>query len=216
MDMARKPKNDEDNQQRQDEILTAAVSVFSEKGYAGATTSEVAKAAGVAEGTIFRYFKTKKELLSAIVIKFVHSISGSLILGGVEKILATSEGKDLRVVLKEILMDRLRLLHRIRPAFQVVLTEALYHPEIRNAMYDNVYKRALLTIQPFFERMEEEGKLRTGLSQDTIMRTVMSAFFGLIAQCIYTGMTNEAFEQEADRTIDLLYHGLVTTTDESS
>ena len=213
--MARKPKNDQDQQQRQDEILTAAVSVFSEKGYAGATTSEVAKAAGVAEGTIFRYFKTKKALLSAIVINFIHTISGNLILGGIEKIVSESEGKDLRVVLKEILMDRLRLLHRIRPVLQVVLTEALYHPEIRNAMYENVYKRALTTILPIYERMEAEGKLRAGLSQDTIMRTIMGAFVGLIAQSVFTGMTDAAFEQEADRTIDLLYHGLVTTTDES-
>ncbi len=209
--MARKPKSSEENISRQEEILTAAVSVFSEKGYAGATTSEVAKAAGVAEGTIFRYFKTKKDLLTAIVVKFAQSVSGNLVMAGIEKIVAESEGKDIRIVLKEILMDRLHLLHRMMPVFQVVLTEALYHPEIRNAMYENVYKRAHDTIGPIFNRLEEEGALRKGLSRETILRTIMGAFAALIVQCIFAGMSEKAFEEEADRTIDLLYHGLIQT-----
>ncbi|WP_446715397.1 helix-turn-helix domain-containing protein [Caloramator sp. Dgby_cultured_2] len=34
--------------------------VFSEKGFEGSRTSEIAKEANVAEGTIFKYFKTKR------------------------------------------------------------------------------------------------------------------------------------------------------------
>lgn len=39
----------------QKKIIDAAIKVFSEKGFEGATTSEIAQEAGVAEGTIFRY-----------------------------------------------------------------------------------------------------------------------------------------------------------------
>ena len=46
--------------EKEQKILNAACLVFSQKGYSSATTSEIAKWAGVAEGTIFRYFKTKK------------------------------------------------------------------------------------------------------------------------------------------------------------
>jgi len=212
--MARKFKSAEDNLTRYDEILKAAVSVFSEKGYSGATTSEVAKVAGIAEGTIFRYFKTKKELLSAIVMKFISSLSGDIVLNGVEKIVADSGGKDLKVILKEILKDRLRLLHRMMPVFQVVLTEALYHPEIRNALYENVLKRAILTVEPMFSRLEDSGELRIGLSRETIMRTIIGAFAGLIAQCVFLEMSDALFEEEADRTIDLLVHGLISRKEE--
>ena len=207
--MARKPKNEQENQDKQEEILTAAVSVFAEKGFAGATTSEVAKAAGVAEGTIFRYFRTKKDLLTAIVIKFVNLFSGDMVLKGIAQIVSESEGKDIRVVLKEILKDRLRLLHRVQPAFQVVITEALYHPEIRSAIYENLYKKALAIVLPLFERLESEGSLRPGLSRDTVVRTIMGTFMGLIAQSVFTNMSEDAFDLEADRTIDLLYHGLI-------
>lgn len=46
--------------EKQIKILEAAIEIFAEKGYASTSTSEIAKRAGVAEGTIFRHYKTKK------------------------------------------------------------------------------------------------------------------------------------------------------------
>ncbi|PKQ19869.1 MAG: TetR/AcrR family transcriptional regulator [Actinobacteria bacterium HGW-Actinobacteria-6] len=46
-------------------LLDAAAAVFSERGYARATTKEIAKSAGVAEGTIYRHFDDKRELFKA-------------------------------------------------------------------------------------------------------------------------------------------------------
>ncbi len=43
-------------------LLDAAVTVFSQRGYARATTRDIARAAGVAEGTIYRHFSDKQEL----------------------------------------------------------------------------------------------------------------------------------------------------------
>lgn len=47
------------------QLLDAAVTVLSERGYARATTKEVARAAGVAEGTIYRHFANKQDLFKA-------------------------------------------------------------------------------------------------------------------------------------------------------
>lgn len=43
-------------------ILQAALKLFSQKGYLGTTTKEIAKEANVAEVTLFRYFKSKESL----------------------------------------------------------------------------------------------------------------------------------------------------------
>ena len=62
--------------EKQLKILEAAVEMFAEKGYAATSTSEIAKKAGVAEGTIFRHYKTKKDLLLAIVTPTLfHSVA---------------------------------------------------------------------------------------------------------------------------------------------
>src|SRR5436190_12719396 len=52
--------------QRQDKrarILEAAVRVFADRGFFNATVAEIARAAGVADGTIYLYFKGKDDLL---------------------------------------------------------------------------------------------------------------------------------------------------------
>ncbi len=209
--MARKTRPPEQWQDRQEEILTAAVAVFAEKGFSASTTSEVAKAAGVAEGTIFRYFRTKKDLLTAIVTRFVTTVGGNIMLDGIGKIVSESEGKDLRVVLKEILLDRLRLVRGMMPVFQVVLVEVLYHEEIRRMVGDTILPKARGTVQPLFDRLEAEGTLRPGLSRDTIMRTILGAFVGLVAQSVFVETDEASFDQEADRTIDLIYHGIISS-----
>ena len=59
--MAR-PKSDD----KRNAILEAATRVFAERGLTAAPTSEISRQAGVAEGTLFTYFKTKDDLINAL------------------------------------------------------------------------------------------------------------------------------------------------------
>jgi AcrR family transcriptional regulator len=52
---------------RRGEILTAARSVFAERGYASATLDEIAARADFAKGTIYNYFKSKEEIFFEVV-----------------------------------------------------------------------------------------------------------------------------------------------------
>lgn len=49
------------------QLLDTAAALFAERGYFGATTAELAKAAGVTEPIIYRHFHSKKELFIAII-----------------------------------------------------------------------------------------------------------------------------------------------------
>jgi len=51
---------------RKDRIMDAALSIFAEKGFQNSTITEISKAAGVSEATIYEYFGTKEDLLFAI------------------------------------------------------------------------------------------------------------------------------------------------------
>ena len=52
---------------RREQILRTAVDLFSQRGFKGTTTKEIARAAGVSEAIIFRHFATKDELYGAIL-----------------------------------------------------------------------------------------------------------------------------------------------------
>jgi TetR/AcrR family fatty acid metabolism transcriptional regulator len=51
---------------KRERILRAAVKVFAKKGFYASRVSEIAKAAGVADGTIYLYFKSKDEVLTSL------------------------------------------------------------------------------------------------------------------------------------------------------
>ena len=52
---------------RREQILQTAVDLFSQRGFKGTTTKEIARAAGVSEAMVFRHFATKDELYGAIL-----------------------------------------------------------------------------------------------------------------------------------------------------
>jgi AcrR family transcriptional regulator len=54
-------------EERRRVIVEAAVALFSQKGFRGTTTKEIAETAGCSEATIFKHFATKQELYSAIL-----------------------------------------------------------------------------------------------------------------------------------------------------
>jgi AcrR family transcriptional regulator len=56
-------------------ILDAALRVFAEHGITNAPTSAISKAAGVAEGSLFTYFKTKEELMNELYLEFRRDFS---------------------------------------------------------------------------------------------------------------------------------------------
>ena len=54
--------------EKQQKILEAALKLFSERGFQGTSTAEIAKTAGVATGTLFHYFNTKEELINCLYL----------------------------------------------------------------------------------------------------------------------------------------------------
>jgi AcrR family transcriptional regulator len=69
--MAANPKNEprwtRRKHARPEEITTAALQVFVERGYAGSRLEDVAARAGVSKGTLYLYFANKEELFKAVV-----------------------------------------------------------------------------------------------------------------------------------------------------
>ena len=58
----------EERKMRQSRILSGALTVFKERGLDGATMDEIANAAGFGKATLYYYFKSKEDVLSAILV----------------------------------------------------------------------------------------------------------------------------------------------------
>ena len=191
-------------------ILDAAVKIFSEKGFSASTTSEIAKTAGVAEGTIFRYYKTKKDILRALHVLFINQLGRKLVLEGVEKILANCDDKDLKEVFKSLLADRIKLIDSIFPIARIVFTEALYHEDIREAIYQNIISRGIAIIDVFRSKMLDRGLIRVEVSSEMILRSFLGNMFMLIAQRKLFGDKFDlpSIEEDIEKLVDTFLYGI--------
>src|ERR1700738_2785022 len=66
---------DRQRQMRETAILEAAHRLLAEKGYQGMTMDDVAQRVGIAKGSLYQHFKSKEELLAAVLISFMDRIS---------------------------------------------------------------------------------------------------------------------------------------------
>jgi AcrR family transcriptional regulator len=69
-----RPKSED----KRNAILEAATRLFAERGLTAAPTSEISKLAGVAEGTLFTYFKTKDHLINALYREIKLELAGAM------------------------------------------------------------------------------------------------------------------------------------------
>ncbi|MFA5321466.1 MAG: helix-turn-helix domain-containing protein [Smithella sp.] len=191
-------------------ILEAAIDVFSEKGFSRATTSEIAKRAGVAEGTIFRYFKVKKDILRGILIQMIYLAGEPVIIEGVSKILLDTQIKDLREVLKSFIKDRLQLIESLYPMIKIIITEALYHEDIREAFFENVTSRGVEIFTIFHRRMLERGLIRKNLDALAMARSIMGNIFLFVVtrQFIPEKFISKNTDEELDTVIDIIMYGI--------
>src|SRR2546428_2815276 len=92
-------------EERHLQILRVAMSLFSQRGFRGTTTKEIALAAGVSEAMVFRHFATKKELYSAILD---HKACLHDALDPQQIVAEALKRKDDRAVFEGIALDALR------------------------------------------------------------------------------------------------------------
>jgi AcrR family transcriptional regulator len=124
---------------RRNQILTGAAEVFGEKGYHQATTKEIAKAAGVSEGTIYNYFKNKRDLLVAMV-----NVIG---IQSVRNIFIEHSADDPYEYLTKVLKDRYVIAQHFGNRMAPIIAEMFTDQEMR----ETVYKRIALPISKFLE-----------------------------------------------------------------
>src|SRR5260221_10547151 len=139
---------------RRSQILDAATRVFSEKGYHPATIRDVARAAGIADGTIYNYFANKAALLLGILDRLNETPEREAHFAQ-----AAAVGVDdwARLYIQQrfaaIGPDERRLL-------QVVLAEALANRDLREQYSRQIIQPTYALAEGFFNQWVAEGTVR--------------------------------------------------------
>ncbi len=147
-----RPKREDHRLERRQEILEAAMKVFAQRGYAAATIRAIAREANIAQGTIYLYFPSKRDILLALY--------RSMILESMEEILARPERGDEKAFLSAVLVDRIRRFRQNPRAVRFAFTELPLHKGIREKFYREIVLEQLERIQKFLSDRIAQGKFR--------------------------------------------------------
>ena len=150
-------------------IVKSAADVFSAKGFDGAQTSEIAKAAGYAESTVFLHFKNKRGLVLAIMQDYYADL-----MDGATLILTTTDDaqEQLQALVRHYLVELAKEWKLVRLfGNHARYTEGETFDEFTK--YNRIYTALYLDV---FERLKTNGVFRS----DVDSRQIRDMLFGAI------------------------------------
>ncbi|WP_124071714.1 TetR/AcrR family transcriptional regulator [Filibacter tadaridae] len=162
------------------QIVDAAVIVIAENGYHQAQVSKIAKEAGVADGTIYLYFKNKEDILISVFREkmaiFVHNLQVIL-----------DNNKDTSDRLLKMIDNHFRVLHDDRHLAIVTQLELRQSNKELRLRINEVLKEYLSLLDTILRDGIENGELVAGLD----VRLARQMVFGTIDETITSWVMND-------------------------
>lgn len=193
------PKRDGDKRER---ILRAATRVFARKGFYATRVSEVAKAAGVADGTIYLYFKSKDDLLVSL---FEDRIM--LLLATLERALAERPTPEER--LRCVIEMQLGLLEGERDLAEVITVNLRQSTRLMKQYAAPKFMLYLETIAKVVADGQKSGAFRNDVSAHIVARTIFGALDGITMTWALGKAEAGGLSRAATQVADLLLEGLL-------
>ena len=132
-------------------ILATASRLFAKKGYSQATTAEIAREAGVAEGTLYHHFGSKDGIFLTL---FDETMEGFL--SGIEEIL--SGGRTGREALSALVRFHFGYVSRHREQFLILLRDFPVHLTVEHLAAGSPQRVRIDRITELFSRVLARGK----------------------------------------------------------
>lgn len=183
---------------KREDILDAALGLFAERGFHGTAMPDIAGAAKIAAGTIYRHFASKEALVNELYRRSKHALLDAL---------GTPSGGDLRAQFHE-LWWRLVGFARAQPLAFAFL-ELHHHGSYLDADSRALELRILAPIAGVLEQGRRGGVTKP-LPPHALIVTVWGAFVGLVkhARLGYYDLTDELCAQVEETCWDAIQSGV--------
>ncbi|MGH9899976.1 MAG: TetR/AcrR family transcriptional regulator [Pyrinomonadaceae bacterium] len=198
---------------RRDQILQVAMRLFSQRGFRGTTTKEIANAAGISEAMIFRHFKNKRDLYSAILDHACHVYEEAAIK---QEILEAAErNNDDRIFFERLAFAILKRSEKAFDFTRLLLFSALERHELSEMFFEKYVPEKMNFIVKYIRRRQEQGYMRKiGHQSEEGL-----AFIGMIQNFLYikhlfdadrklVKMTNK---EASEMFAEIFLYGVATT-----
>ncbi|HWQ29701.1 MAG TPA: TetR/AcrR family transcriptional regulator [Negativicutes bacterium] len=191
----------------QEKILDAAIIHFAQKGYNGTKTADIARDAGVSEGSVFKYYSTKKDILRGVMEKIVHQIIPDIVIGPGDEFEELLKSGDPAEELKKIVRSRIGKVLKNVNAFRILLNELQYHEDILNEFRDQVILRFFGIVEGAFKEISGKGMFRQ-VDPHMAARSLLGMMNVIVLENIVLKRPLD-IDREIDAVLDLFMNGII-------
>lgn len=190
---------------RKNQILDAAAAVFAEKGFHSTTIRDIARYAGIADGTIYNYFENKSMLLLGIFERMRETVVAEQTPLPVDMDAHSFIQVFLKQPLTGLKEDNFAL-------FRIVLSEMMVNDELRTRYYQQILTPTLALAEAYLQMQVDQGKLHIADVKLTV-RAISAMILGLMMEYILGDETlNAQWDQLPTTLTDLILHGIKDKT----
>ena|SRR5258705_2050207 len=191
---------------RPEEIITAALEVFAERGFSATKLEDVARRAGVTKGTIYLYFANKEALFKALIRQTIVPVLAQ------GEAVAQSFTGSARDLFEKLVREYWRLVGETSLANipRLMVAEAGNFPELARFYYEEVVSRGHRLMAGVLERGIKAGEFKQvnlAVATKLAMAPLLHAAIALRAfgPCMPEGFDVASY---LDTHIDLFLHGI--------
>ena len=185
---------------KREAILRAAISVFAHNGYFNSKVADIAREAGVADGTVYLYFKSKEDILHSIFDRSVEEALGD----ARKQIESVSDPKEKLRQIALLHLERLGADRDLAVVFQVELRGSTKFMEEFSAAGFAEY---LTLIRATFEEGQRTGVFRSDLNANVVAKVLFGALDEMATNWVLSRRKYD-LRAEADAVVDLFIHGV--------
>lgn len=171
-------------------IMQAAVDLISTKSYNGTSTLQIAKHAGLSQATLFKYFKTKEDLLTAILHPVVPGLFGRFF----EELLAVNTTEE---KVHYLVHNRMAYLKKNRALMKIILQEIFSNKKLRNEQIFiwNTIQDKLLRVH---EELVADPRVNPEITIPQMVRICVGPLLAYFAQLYIVGDKGDIREEDLD------------------
>jgi len=193
----------EKNNDKYHRILEAAVKVFAEQGFFQSTISQIAKEAGVADGTIYLYFKNKDDIL----VQFFSYKTKQVFSRFREDVDKADNAID---KLRNLIRRHLKEFQSDRNMAVVYQAETHQRSRLVEKQIKEMSKMYLDIVSEIVEQGQEEGDIRKDLYLSLVKRFILGAVDEVINTWLHSKGSYDLISM-ADPLVELFLKGIGNT-----
>lgn len=197
---------EKDKRSKEERILEAAIEIFAEKGYNGTTTKEIAMKAGVAEGTIFRYFPKKRDILHSILLKLIEILVPKIVGSGLKEIFEECKDKNDKEIIMNFVQNRMNLFDTHVSLIKVIINEVQYHPDLQEVYFEKVVPQISDILVKFFEEGIKRERFKNKNPHVMTVTLLGCMASNIMGRKILTG--EKGLEKLLEESVEIFLYGI--------